>query len=51
MTLTGLASLFLGCFKGARPRGDKLIVLTHSGQPKTVEVGKVVAGTSCPLAL
>lgn len=51
MTLTGLVSLLLSCFDGARPLGDELICLTNSSQPKTVEVGKVVTGTPRTLAL
>lgn len=51
MTLTGLVSLLVGCFDGAGPRCGKLLSLTHSSQPKTVEVGKVVTGASCTLAL
>lgn len=51
MTLTGLASLFVGCIDGARARGDELLCLTHSSQPKTVEVGKVVTGATRTLAL
>lgn len=51
MTLTGLASLLVGCLDGARTRGDKLLCLTNSSQPKTVEIGKVVTGTAGTLAL
>lgn len=51
MTLTGLASLLVGCLDGARPRGDKLLRLTNGSQPKTVEVGKVVTGATRSLAL
>lgn len=51
MTVTALGSLFIICFYGARSRGNKLLCLIHSSQPKTVEVGKVVAGTSHALAL
>lgn len=50
MTLTGPAALFVDCLDGARPRGDKLFCRTNGGQPKAVEVGKVVAGTTCTLA-
>lgn len=51
MTVTGLVSLLLSCFDGAGLRCDELLSLTHSSQPKTVEVGEVVTGTSCTLAL
>ena len=51
ITLTGLASLFVICFDGARPRGNKLLFLIHRCQPKTVEVGKVVTGATPTLAL
>lgn len=51
MTLTGLAALLVGCLDGARSGGDKLLCLTNSSQPETVEVGKVVTGTTCTLAL
>lgn len=51
MTLTGLVSLFFGCLDGARLLGDKLLCLTNSSKPKTVEVGKVVTGTARTLAL
>lgn len=51
MTLTGPASLLVSCFDGAGPRGDKLLCLTHSSQPKTVEVGKIVTGAMPTLAL
>lgn len=51
MTLTGHLSLFVCCFDGARPRGDELICLNNRSQPKTVDVGKVVTGTLCTLAL
>lgn len=46
MTLTGLVSLLVGCFDGGG-----LLLWTHSSQPITVEVGKVVTGSSCTLAL
>lgn len=51
VTLTGPASLLFRCLDGARPRGDKLLSLTNSSQPKTVEVGKVVTGAACTLTL
>lgn len=51
MALTRLVSLMVSCFDGAGLRCDKLLCLTHSSQPKTVEVGKVVTGTSGTLAL
>lgn len=51
MTLTGLAALAVGCLDGARSRDDKLLCLTNSSQPKAVEVGKVVTGTTRTLAL
>ena len=50
MTLAGLASLFVGCFDGAGSRDDELLCLTHSSQPKAVEVGEVVTGASLALA-
>lgn len=51
MTLTGPAALPVGCLDGARIWDDELLRVTNSGQPKTVEVGKVVTGTPCTLAL
>lgn len=51
MTLTGLVSLLLSSFDGAGLQCDKLLSLTHSSQPKAVEVGKVVTGSLCTLAL
>lgn len=51
MTLTGPAALFVDCLDGARSWGDKLFCRTNGGQPKAVEVGKVVTGTTCALAL
>lgn len=51
MTLTGLVSLLVSSFDGARSRGDELFCLTHCSQPKTVKVGKVMTGASTSLAL
>lgn len=51
MTLTGLSALLFTCLQGPRTRDDKLLKLTNSYQPKTVQVGKVVAGVACTLAL
>lgn len=51
MTPTGPAALLVGRLNGARSRGDKLLRLTNSSQPKTVKVGKVVTGPTCTLAL
>lgn len=51
MTLAGLAPLLVSCLDSARSRGDKLLCRTNSSQPKTVEVGKVVTGSTRTLAL
>lgn len=51
MTLTGLAPLLVSCLDSARSRGDKLLSQINSSQPKTVEVGEVVTGTTRTLAL
>lgn len=51
MTLTGLATLFVCSFDGARSRGEELLCLTNSSQPKTIQVGKVMTRTARTLAL
>lgn len=51
MTLTGLSALLFTCLEGPRTRDDKLLQLTNSYQPKTVQVSKVVAGIARTLAL
>lgn len=51
VTLTGLSTLPLSGLDGARPLGDKLLRLADGGQPKTIDVGKVVTRAACTLAL
>lgn len=51
ITLAGFAALLVGCFNGVRCYRCKLPCPAHSGQPKTVQVGKVVTGAPCTLAL
>jgi len=51
VTLADLAPLLVGCLDGAGPLGDELLRLADSGQPKTVEVGKVVTRAARTLAL
>lgn len=51
MTLTCFTSLLIRCLDSPGCRCVKLLSLTHSSQPKTVQICKVVAGTSCTLAL
>lgn len=51
MTLTCFMSLLISCFDSPGCGGFKLLSLTHSSQPKTVQICKVMAGISCTLAL
>lgn len=51
MALTGLSALIFTCLEGPRTRYDKLLRLTNSNEPETVQVGKVMAGVACTLAL
>lgn len=51
VTLAGPSALILTCFEGLRTWDDKLLQLTNSYQPKTVQAGKVMAGIACTLAL
>lgn len=51
MTLAGPAALIFTRFEGPKTWDDKLLRLTNSYQPKTVQVGKVMAGIACTLAL
>lgn len=51
ITLAGPVSLLVACFDGARICGYELLCWAYSSQPITIEIGKVVTGTPCPLAL
>lgn len=51
MTLAGLSTLIFTYFEGPRTWDDKLLQLINSYQPKTVQIGEVMAGIACTLAL